>query len=352
MDLFGDLPDPTGDQQKSGDQSTHENNVEKTEQTCGVQAQKRKANFTDSSAEEPEKQKQRFEYYPLHCYVADRKGEREEMQDAYLQVDDFTKSFSNLHPSIGRLAVYGVFDGHGGARASRFASQYLHKILLDKFPKGDVLAVEKEIKKCLIDVFKKLDEDFLKEAARQKPSWKDGTTAVVVLVINNTLYIANLGDSKSILCRYKEEDKKCVPVPLTTDHNPSVYAERMRIQKAGGHVRDGRVMGILEVSRSIGDGPYKNHGVTCLPDVKRCQLTSSDRYIMIACDGLWKSFTMEESIQFVESVLQDESVHKTDLRSAEEVRFDTACSRLANTAVLRLSGDNVTVLIISIKPSV
>ena len=38
-------------------------------------------------------------------------------------------------------------------------------------------------------------------------------------------------------------------------------------------------MGILEVSRSIGDGPYKNHGVTCLPDIKRCQLTSNDRWV-------------------------------------------------------------------------
>ena len=36
-----------------------------------------------------------------------------------------------------RLALYAVFDGHGGSRASRFASQYLHKILRDKFPKGN-----------------------------------------------------------------------------------------------------------------------------------------------------------------------------------------------------------------------
>jgi serine/threonine protein phosphatase PrpC len=36
-----------------------------------------------------------------------------------------------------RVALYAVFDGHGGARASRFASQYLHKILQDKFPKGN-----------------------------------------------------------------------------------------------------------------------------------------------------------------------------------------------------------------------
>lgn len=170
-----------------------------------------------------------------------------------------------------------------------------------------------------------------------------------MLVLNNTLYIANLGDSKSILCRYKPGEDKHVAVPLTTDHSPSVYAERMRIQKAGGYVREGRVMGILEVSRSLGDGPYKNHGVTCLPDVKRCQLTPNDRYIMIACDGLWKSFSMEESLEYVNTILQDESIHGTDRRSAEEVRFDTACSRLASTAVLRLSGDNVTVLIVSVK---
>ena len=36
-----------------------------------------------------------------------------------------------------RVALYAVFDGHGGVRASRFASQYLHKILRDKFPKGN-----------------------------------------------------------------------------------------------------------------------------------------------------------------------------------------------------------------------
>ena len=37
-----------------------------------------------------------------------------------------------------RVAFFAVYDGHGGARASRFASQNLHKFLLDKFPKGNV----------------------------------------------------------------------------------------------------------------------------------------------------------------------------------------------------------------------
>lgn len=37
-------------------------------------------------------------------------------------------------------------------------------------------------------------------------------------------------------------------------------------------------MGVLEVSRSIGDGQYKKLGVTCTPDVKKCQLTDQDRF--------------------------------------------------------------------------
>jgi hypothetical protein len=40
-------------------------------------------------------------------------------------------------------------------------------------------------------------------------------------------------------------------IKLTKEHNPTVYDERVRIQKAGGTVKDGRVLGILEVSRSI-----------------------------------------------------------------------------------------------------
>lgn len=48
----------------------------------------------------------------------------------------------------------------------------------------------------MAEVFKKTDEDFLKQATKTKPSWKDGTTAIVVLVLQNIIYICNLGDSK------------------------------------------------------------------------------------------------------------------------------------------------------------
>ena len=33
------------------------------------------------------------------------------------------------------------------------------------------------------------------------------------------------------------------------------------------------MMGVVEVSRSIGDGRFKHCGVTCVPDIFKCQLT-------------------------------------------------------------------------------
>ena len=84
---------------------------------------------------------------------------------------------------------------------------------------GVVQNFNKEVKKCLIDSFKKTDENFLAEAARNRPSWKDGSTAVVLLVLDDVMYSANLGDSKAFLCRKEEEGIKCIP--LSKDHTPA-----------------------------------------------------------------------------------------------------------------------------------
>lgn len=287
--------------------------------------------------------------FTLRGFVAERKGEREEMQDSHVIQDAYHAEVSNLHGSICRLAYYAVFDGHNGLRASRHAAQQLHRQLATRFPKGDMSHVEKEIKRSIMESFKKTDEDFLKRAASCKPSWKDGTTAVVVVAIDNTLYIANLGDSKAILCRYHEESKKHISVPLSKDHNPTDYGERMRIQKAGGFVKDGRVMGLLEVSRSLGDGQYKRCGVSCLPDVMRCQLTPHDRFLVLACDGLWKVFTSDQVLAIVLATLKDETIGaEGDEKRTLDLRCEAACNKLVNEAVRKLSGDNVTVVIVRI----
>ncbi|XP_039986745.1 integrin-linked kinase-associated serine/threonine phosphatase 2C isoform X2 [Xiphias gladius] len=289
----------------------------------------------------------------LKGYVAARRGEREEMQDAHVLQPDMSSLLSALPGQVSRVSYFAVFDGHGGARASRFCAEHLHHNLAKKFPSGDTENVDKLIKKCLLDTFRQTDEDFLKKASSQKPAWKDGSTATCVLVVDDTVYVANLGDSRAVLCRMEaaaaaDGQRRSVTLALSKEHNPTMYEERMRIQRAGGTVRDGRVLGVLEVSRSIGDGQYKRCGVISSPDLRRCQLTANDRFIILACDGLFKVFSADEAVKFVLNILQEGIVEQRPGLTEDEVRFEAACQQLASEAVRRGCADNVTVILVFI----
>ncbi|XP_029699334.1 integrin-linked kinase-associated serine/threonine phosphatase 2C isoform X1 [Takifugu rubripes] len=293
----------------------------------------------------------------LKGYVAARRGERDEMQDAHVLLPDMGACLAALPHNVCRVSYFAVFDGHGGARASQFAAENLHQILAKKFPVRETENVDGLIRKCLLDTFRQTDEDFLKKASSQKPAWKDGSTVTCLLAVDDVVYVANLGDSRAVLCRMESSGagggQKPVTLALSKEHNPTIYEERMRIQKAGGTVRDGRVLGVLEVSRSIGDGQYKRCGVISTPDLRRCRLTANDRFIILACHGLFKVFSADEAVKFVLSVLQEATVvQRTGLVEAElteeELRYEAACQQLASEAVRRGCADNVTVILVSL----
>ncbi|XP_016390628.1 integrin-linked kinase-associated serine/threonine phosphatase 2C-like isoform X1 [Sinocyclocheilus rhinocerous] len=346
MDLFDDLPEPTNDPGPvKAKQPEEEERGEK---------RKREVSSQDTEVEDKKQEEKKVckaDLPKLMGFVSARRGEREEMQDAHVLLPDLTAT--NLPSQVSRLAYFAVFDGHGGARASQFAAENLHHTLVSKFPKGDGENLEKLVRKCLLDTFRQTDEDFLKKASSQKPAWKDGSTATCMLVVDDVLYVANLGDSRAVMCRLEQAEdsgkRKCVTLALSKEHNPTTYEERMRIQRAGGSVRDGRVLGVLEVSRSIGDGQYKRCGVISTPDVRRCQLSPNDKFVLLACDGLFKVFSADEAVQFVLNILENETVEQKEGQSEGAGRFEAACQRLASEAVRRGSADNVTVILVSIE---
>ncbi|XP_019964216.1 integrin-linked kinase-associated serine/threonine phosphatase 2C isoform X2 [Paralichthys olivaceus] len=357
MDLFDDLPEPT---QPGGPVSAspvtarpqETNEEEEEEEEKEERRVKRKREDAESEAEKKEERGEiKKVYLPvLKGYVAARRGERDEMQDAHVLLPDMSSCLS-LPGQLSHVSYFAVFDGHGGARASRFAAEHLHHNLAKKFPSGDTENVDKLIKKCLLETFRQTDEDFLKKASSQKPAWKDGSTATCVLVVDDMVYVANLGDSRAVLCRMEaaaDGQRRSVTLALSKEHNPTMYEERMRIQRAGGTVRDGRVLGVLEVSRSIGDGQYKRIGVISSPDLRRCQLTANDKFIILACDGLFKVFSADEAVKFVLNIVQEGSRERRAGLTEEEVRFEAACQQLASEAVRRGCADNVTVILVSI----
>ena len=79
-----------------------------------------------------------------------------------------------------------------------------------------------------------------------------GSTACVVVVMKDSIYCANSGDSRAVLCRNSQA------VELSFDHKPDNDDEQARIESAGHFVEDGRVDGNLALSRAIGDYQYKD----------------------------------------------------------------------------------------------
>eukprot|EP00607_Mallomonas_marina_P008904 CAMPEP_0182423004 /NCGR_PEP_ID=MMETSP1167-20130531/8875_1 /TAXON_ID=2988 /ORGANISM="Mallomonas Sp, Strain CCMP3275" /LENGTH=451 /DNA_ID=CAMNT_0024601573 /DNA_START=106 /DNA_END=1461 /DNA_ORIENTATION=- len=130
-----------------------------------------------------------------------------------------------------------------------------------------------------------------------------GCTAVVAFKCGDMLYVANAGDSRAVLCRGDG-----VAYPLSEDHKPNQPRELSRIQAAGGFVTQiGRVNGNLNLSRSLGDLKYKQ--VPCVPkeaqiisaepDVSVTQLKAEDKFIIIACDGVWDCLSCQQACDFV-----------------------------------------------------
>jgi serine/threonine protein phosphatase PrpC len=82
-------------------------------------------------------------------------------------------------------------------------------------------------------------------------SMSAGCTACVALFTKDSIICANSGDSRCVLAR------GTTAVEMSQDHKPDNTEELRRIEAAGGFVEEGRVRGILSLSRALGDLEYK-----------------------------------------------------------------------------------------------
>ncbi|XP_011873860.1 PREDICTED: probable protein phosphatase CG10417 [Vollenhovia emeryi] len=150
----------------------------------------------------------------------------------------------------------------------------------------------------------------------EKPGSDSGCTAVVAILKENELYVANAGDSRCVLCRDGQA------IELSLDHKPEDAPEMDRIVRAGGEVTsDGRVNGGLNLSRALGDHAYKQNMVlppqeqmiSALPDVRHITIDpEKDEFMVLACDGIWNFMTSKNVVQFVRTRLSqnDENISK------------------------------------------
>ncbi|KYQ92794.1 protein phosphatase 2C-related protein [Tieghemostelium lacteum] len=220
---------------------------------------------------------------------------------------------------------FALFDGHGGKEASQMSSTEFHKILVDKLKSNTNNPV-----KSLKESFQGMNSLLLEKGV------KGGTTAVIALFLGKKGYIANVGDSRAVLCR----DGSAVRVSL--DHKPNLPKEEERIRSMGGTVittttssgvQTSRVNGQLAVSRALGDH-FLHPFVSCEPDIHgpiNIDSHSKNQFMIMACDGLWDVMSDDEAVQMVLPLINDP---------------ESACIKLRQEAYNLGSTDNISIIVI------
>ncbi|XP_044268067.1 protein phosphatase 1L [Tribolium madens] len=161
-----------------------------------------------------------------------------------------------------------------------------------------------------------------------------GTTALIAILEGAKLIVANVGDSRGVMC-----DNKGNVIPLSFDHKPQQMRERKRIKEAGGFVTFNgvwRVAGILATSRALGDYPLKDKKLVIAdPDILTFDLNDhKPMFVILASDGLWDTFSNEEAINFIKERLNEP---------------DYGAKSLTLQSYYRGSLDNITVIVINFR---
>ena len=87
---------------------------------------------------------------------------------------------------------------------------------------------------------------------------------------------------------------------LSYDHKGTDRAEQMRVESCGGFVLNGRVSGMLAVTRALGDHMLKD-SVTSEPFFHQVALAPDDSWLIVACDGLWDVVSDAEAVAHIQA---------------------------------------------------
>ncbi|GER25186.1 protein phosphatase 2C family protein [Striga asiatica] len=246
----------------------------------------------------------------LSCGYSSFRGKRVSMEDFY----DIKSSKVDGQS----VCLFGIFDGHGGARAAEYLKEHLFENLL-KHP--EFIA---NTKLAISETYQQTDRDFLDS---EKETFRDdGSTASAAVLVGNHLYVANVGDSRTII------SKAGKAIPLSEDHKPNRSDERKRIESAGGVVMwagTWRVGGVLAMSRAFGNRMLKQF-VVAEPEIQDREVDQNLDLLVLASDGLWDVVPNEDAVSIAQ----------------REDDPENAARKLTETAFIRGSADNITCIVV------
>ena len=222
-------------------------------------------------------------------------------QDAFFIKENFLKNNEYFY--------IGVCDGHGefGHVVSNF--------VINKLP-----AYIKDLSnESITSAFKKVNKEIYGNT--KLDSSMSGTTVVSIVLTPNNIQCVNLGDSRAALFKYDNGIYYCKN--LSRDHKPAEADEARRIDLSGGRIKrcydedHKRFVGPdrvwmknkdepgLAMTRSLGDKIAHNIGVSDEPEFKTFTYDGTEKYIIIASDGLWEYVSGDQCISIVKPFYEE-----------------------------------------------
>ena len=170
-----------------------------------------------------------------------------------------------------------------------------------------------------------------------------GTTANIMLIKNGIIYIANVGDSLSVMYKNKKAYN------LNKEHQTIIESEKERVIKSGAKIVGYRINGMLNLTRAIGDLKFKSNNnlkrheqsVISLPEITKIEDTDGIDFIIMGCDGVWDCVKRQLVCDFVDRQIRENPDKK--LSDILKVIFDRCVSPVWGVV---LGTDNMSCIIV------
>jgi serine/threonine protein phosphatase PrpC len=230
----------------------------------------------------------------MKIYSHSLQGKREQNEDQHVHIININNENQSMNP----INFFAVFDGHGGKAVSKYLKDNLPPFFVNRFNK-EIYQKPDTASKYFIKVYDLIQNKMKNEHPRAVQYC--GSTACVGIQYKDSddkdrLWMLNVGDSRAVKC-----NKLNIAEQLTQDHKPNSPEEKARIEQLGGKIEfdgvDWRVKD-LSLSRAFGDlecTPYVTH----LPQIYRYKISSSDKFIVFACDGLWDVMSNQDVVDYI-----------------------------------------------------
>ena len=300
-------------------------------------------------------------------------------EDKIIVINQIKKPASSKMKTWPKISYFGIFDGHGGEGCSEFLKNNLLNYLIDNknFPF--------DIKTGLTESFEKAEEEFfkLKCSGDIEHCDKSGSCALVSILFDNKIYIANLGDSRAIMSMNSGTKVK----QLTNDHKPDNPKEFERVIKNGSKIyiddnddphRDPSKLTFIKdkaeleksksnnksneemifrvypsdlaVTKSIGDIKAKKKefggkqgSIINKPDIFIHDINSTDDFLVMGCDGIFDDLSNQEVSDAAWFVFKNLSKEKN--YDIHELSQD-ACDLIMKFALEKQTSDNLSCIVI------